>query len=91
MMERMTHFMSQLRQAHRNRLVPTPPLGFDARVMADIRAMIQEADVMGRLLPRFTMTAMAFATVALIYGMTLIDTVPQALAGMYTSTAGFGF
>lgn len=93
-MNRMNGFMSLLRLGHTSQPPAQPPLGFDARVMADIRAMRpapQAQDVMDKLLPQFTMGAMVAATVAVIYGIALLDTVPQAVAGMYASTAGFGF
>lgn len=80
-----------LRQIHRQRSVPAPPPGFDAAIMADIRAMATENDILDMMLPRLSMAAMVMATLALVYGMTMLDAIPSALAGMYGPAVAFGF
>ncbi|MBU1249267.1 MAG: hypothetical protein KKB70_11250 [Proteobacteria bacterium] len=76
------------RKAYRERSIPEAPLGFTQAVMADIHLTIDAGNAaLESFLPRFAMVGMVAASLAIVYGMAILDKVPTALAAMYIPSA----
>lgn len=82
--------LRRLREAYVRRDVPVVPSGFSRAVLAELRFAAPPLSPLERLLPRYATAALATAAIALLYGMALLDSVPAAMASLYsTQTMGF--